>query len=122
MYMNQPLKPCPFCGSNFIYINHDTNSDYKNTYSWNIFCRDCGQADVFVQDTECDEPMEKCIEIWNTRPLEKELENYISHAVEKCYDASEYFCLLCEHESGELKEHCEPCSFKLKSRLFKLRK
>ena len=67
------LKNCPFCGSDEVIFQEDTNGDDYRYWGWEIFCMQDGCEQGLVnEDTE-----EKAIKAWNTRPREAELEKEI---------------------------------------------
>lgn len=63
----EKLKPCPFCGSEDVYLlNKDGYADLTTV----IFCNAC-KSTVFIEDNEeegyDDKTREKAIEAWNRR-------------------------------------------------------
>lgn len=56
--MNEELKPCPFCGSKYVYVH--TEDD--------IFYCECDNSDCYVSfcDNSCD-TLDEAIEQWNKR-------------------------------------------------------
>ena len=70
--MNKP-KPCPFCGSNDITIQHSTED--REGVPANLLCMDCGAAGpwLYVRKVMLDAALEKdeflvpLVALWNTR-------------------------------------------------------
>jgi len=65
------LKPCPFCGGQFVLIDVDfTMGKIHNYYKPHIYCDDCSaefsNEDVYGLEGLPD-TIEKCVQGWNRR-------------------------------------------------------
>lgn len=70
------LKPCPFCGSEYLTISHD-----DHVCSCKISC-ECGCSVEWLSDCMTKEDLEKLvIKKWNNRVYPKETDLYIHHPV-----------------------------------------
>ena len=63
----EELKPCPFCGSENVYLHSKDGYADKTTV---IFCNECKSV-VFIEDNEeegyDDKTIDRAIEAWNRR-------------------------------------------------------
>lgn len=65
------LKPCPFCGSKNVELEHCYRGIVSSTKCAYIQCKSCGAKtdEVFISTAySCDE---KAIELWNKRSEDK---------------------------------------------------
>lgn len=65
--MSEELKPCPFCGSNPIFLDVGEN---KPLYE--ITCLECDGAQLLGSNKD------ELVKEWNTRPIEEELRRQLS--------------------------------------------
>ena len=65
--MQQELKPCPFCGDDYIvlYLEY-TTSRYFHAHEWKIGCQTIGCCGCHVYGHNFD-TKKKAIEAWNRR-------------------------------------------------------
>ena len=134
--MNE-LKPCPFCGTSVVGIEHD------GLYRWvecgNMDCNAAGKVFTFLIDVDADHIVANN---WNTRPIEDELraelarrdeiiarlkedtERFEKRAITYVYleDTPPYYeCQLCFHDADELDNilHDKSCPITLHRALMK---
>ena len=131
------LKPCPFCGTSVVGIEHD------GLYRWvecgNMDCNAAGKVFTFLIDVDADHIVANN---WNTRPIEDELRAELAHrdeiiarlkedterfekrAITYVYleDTPPYYeCQLCFHDADELDNilHDKSCPITLHRALMK---
>ena len=101
--MSEKLKPCPFCGSDQIFLDCQRDSNYDRAYS--IVCKNCGaRSKKFSQPITSDDmmPIYSAHDAWNTRPVQ--------------YNITEHLKKL-EREFGSLKQELK--GFRLLARILR---
>lgn len=71
--MSNELEPCPFCGAS---VTLENNQSLKNPDSDTLYWIECSKCMAF--DFESYTSANRCISVWNTRPIEDALQSRIA--------------------------------------------